>query len=589
MTSEDARTYLGIATGPVDPAVAVVRGGRVIAHVEEERFVRDKHAIGRYPVGALQYCLQVAERRIDEIDAVAVGWNCAAYSDGRMRQFFEALGEEWPLDAATREWQHGTLRRFNVTATRTLHERQWARQYGDLDFPPIRSTPHHFTHAFQAAMESPFESAVVLTMDGSGDEHTTVLWRKNGAELEPLREIQIPHSLGWFYAAFTEYLGFTAYDGEYKVMGLAAHGGPDKSLHEAVSQVLMPAQDGIEYRLDPTFIHYGDHTYSDRHTDKLVKLLGAPPRLPDEDITAWHMDLAFAVQQALEDAAVRLVRWAVRTTGIRDVCLGGGVALNVKMNSRILELSEVDDVFAHPLCADSGAAAGAALAVSYGETGLLPPPLTSLALGPQDGPAAVEATLRSAGIRFERSASLADTIAGDLAAGKLIGWCEGRMEAGPRALGQRSILADPRDVAVRDRVNAVVKHRELWRPFGPAMLSTAADRYFDQPTDTRFMMMALRAKDALVHDAPAIVHSDGTSRVQLVPAESDTPFARLLHAFDALTGVPVLLNTSFNVKGEPIVCSTEDALRTFWSTGLDVLVLGDVVVRKGDPDQEGGA
>ncbi|HLL65629.1 MAG TPA: carbamoyltransferase C-terminal domain-containing protein [Micromonosporaceae bacterium] len=578
---DSEKVYIGIAAdGPHDPAVAAVSGGQVLAYAEEERFLRDKHAVGRYPYHALRYCLEATGRSLDEVAAVTIGYNLDAYTDGRMADFFERMAARWPLDQATRDWQRACLKQFHIAEQQRRHYFHWRREYGDLRFPPIRSSPHHYTHAFQAAMESPFESALVLTIDGSGDEHTTVLWTKRGSSLTALREIKMPHSLGWFYAAFTEYLGFDAYDGEYKVMGLAAHGEPSTSLRAAVRQVLGVAADGVEFRLDPTYIHYGAHSYSRRFTDSLVELLGASPRLPREDITAWHKDLAFAVQETLEDAACRMVSWGVRETGLREVCIGGGVGLNVRMNTRIWELPNVSDVFVHPLCADSGAAAGAALATCFQETGALPRPLTTLALGPRDDAASVVTTLRNAGVRFERSPDICRTISRALAAGNIVAWCEGRLEAGPRALGQRSILADPRSVEVRDRVNAAIKQRELWRPFGPAMTASAAKRYFDRVTDSRFMMMAFNAKDELLRDAPAVVHTDGTSRVQIVHADSHPRFHRLLCEFEALTGVPVLLNTSFNVRGEPIVSTTEDALRTFWATGLDLLVLDEYVVSK---------
>ncbi|MFJ7416663.1 carbamoyltransferase [Streptomyces sp. NPDC098077] len=581
------RVFLGICTGPYDPAVAAVRGGQVIAYAEEERFTRNKHAVGDYPIHALQYCLEASGKRIDEIAGVGVGWDLAAYTDGRMSKFFDTLSAEWDVDTATKAWQQTNLDRFSISGNERFHHYQWRRRYGDLRFPPIRFAPHHFTHAFQSAMESPFESALVLTVDGSGDEHTTVLWEKRGTRLDPLRQIRMPHSLGWFYAAFTEYLGFEAYDGEYKVMGLAAHGKLRPELRDLIDQVLLTAPDGVEFRLDPSYIHYGDHSYSGRFTDKLPETLGRAPRLPQEELTQWHMDLAFAVQDALEEAVCRLIRWAVAETGIRTVCTGGGVGLNVKMNSRIFELPEVDDAFCHPLCGDSGAAAGAALVACFQETGLPPSPLTTLALGPEDDEETVTKVLANAGIAYERPADLYASISRELAAGSVVGWCQGRMEAGPRALGQRSILADPRSLAVRDKVNAVVKQRELWRPFGPAMTASAADRYFERATDSRFMTMAFAANERLREEAPAIVHTDGSVRVQMVHPESSAGLHQLLTEFEALTGVPVLLNTSFNVRGEPVVRSTEDALRTFWATGLDVLVVGDCVVRKGKAAEPG--
>jgi carbamoyltransferase len=574
------QVYLGINLGPVDPAVAAVAGGRVIAYAEEERFVRTKHATGYYPERALDYCLTAAGCRIEDVAGVTIGYDLAAYTDGRMRAFFDSMAAQWPLDPGTVAWQRACLAEFDLGAQRELHHYHWRRRYGDRSFPPVTGVPHHYAHAFQTAMESPFRSAVVLTVDGSGDDHTTTLWHRDGVRLSPLRQIRMPHSLGWFYAAFTEYLGFQAYDGEYKVMGLAAHGRPDAALAKLVGQVLVEAPDGVEFRLDPVYVHYGAHSYSRRFTDRLAELFDAPPRLPGAEITAWHKDLAYAVQYALEEAAVRLVRWAVRETGARNVCVGGGVGLNVKMNARLFDLPEVDDVFAHPLCADSGQAAGAALVACHRDTGALPAPLTSLALGPEDDDETVVRVLRNARVPFRRSEDIAADVATELAAGRIVAWCQGRLEAGPRALGQRSILADPRSVEVRDRVNAAIKQRELWRPFGPSMLAEAAGRYFDSVTDSRFMTMAFRANDRLRTDAPAVVHSDGTSRIQLVHASTHPRYHRMIERFGELTGVPVVLNTSFNVRGEPIVSSTEDALRTFSATGLDVLAVGDYLVSK---------
>lgn len=580
--AREERVYLGISMGPVDPSVAAVRGGRVVAYAEEERFVRNKHAHGVYPTRALRYCLKEAGVAIDEVAAVGVGWDLPAYTDGTMARFYASLAEHDEPDPATRAWQEGTLSTYDAATMERVHRHNWRREFGALRFPPLHAVPHHYTHAFQAAMESPFESAIVFSADGSGDQDTTVVWVKRGTELTPLRRIRIPHSLGWFYAAFTEYLGFEAYDGEYKVMGLAAHGRPDQKLRELVGRVLTVADDGVEYRLDPSYVHRGEHSYSGRFTDALPELFGAPPRLPSQEVTQWHMDLAFAVQEGLEEAMCRLTAWAVEETGITDVCIGGGIAHNVKMNSRVFRMDQVTDVFAHPLCADSGAAAGAALAACFEQTGALPPPLTTLALGPQEDTEAIAGVLENARIPYEEPADVYAETSEALAQGLIVGWVEGRLEAGPRALGQRSILADPRTVGNRDKVNAVVKQRELWRPFAPAMLASAAGRYFDRFTDSRFMTLAFEANATLSEQAPAVVHSDGTSRVQLVHQDSNPPLHRLLRDFESRTGVPVLLNTSFNVRGEPVVNSTEDALRTFWATGLDVLVLGArFIVRKG--------
>jgi len=572
--------FVGINADYVDPAVSIVRDGRVLASAEEERFIRNKHARGQYPIRALKYCLETAGVSLSDVAAVAINWNLDAYTDGRMKSFYESIAAEYPVDAQTLAWQLSRLKVRNLANTRRQHESQWQRHFGMARFPPLVNFPHHFTHAFQAYAQSSFNEAVTFTVDGSGDQHTAVLWACRGTEIKPIHEVTIPHSLGWVYAAFTEYLGFEAYDGEYKVMGLAAYGRPVVDLLEKMNRIILFDQAGPGYSVDPTFIHYGAHNYSDRYTDKLVDLFGRAPRLEDDEVLLWHEDVAYAVQATLERAAERLVTYGMDRVGTGNVCVSGGVGLNVKMNSKLFNLSNVRNLFPHPLCADSGATAGAALLACYQATGCWPEPLRSLALGYEESDEQIEKLLNLALIDYAAPNDIAEAVADEIAQGRVVGWFQGRMEAGPRALGQRSILADARFPKNRDRVNAIIKFREYWRPFCPSMTAEAAPRYFVRYVDAPFMIIAFEANEKLRQDAPAVVHVDGTSRVQLVHSEVLPLYHRLLKAFERRTGVPVLLNTSFNVKGEPIVCSAKDALRTFWSTGLEVMALGRFLIRK---------
>ncbi|PWU05339.1 MAG: nodulation protein [Terriglobia bacterium] len=572
--------FLGIFEGNFDPAVALVHKGKLVAYSEEERHIRVKHAYRVYPIESLKFCLKTAGIALSDVEAVGINWNMTAHADGTMATFFDEMKTKWKVDPRTISWQRDVLRRYHPVFYRAHHEYHWRREFGELSFPPLQEIPHHYTHAFHACMQSPFDRSLVVTIDGSGDQHCTVLWRHVSDVIEPIYVITMPHSLGWFYAAFTEYLGFRAYDGEYKVMGLAAYGSPDSVLQAQVGTVLFPSPDGVGYELDPTAIHYGERTYSDRFTDILVDRIHQPPRIPDEKITQWHENLAFAVQDALERAVIRLVRWGIRETGIKNICVGGGVGHNVKLNSTIFELTEVDDVFAQPLCNDAGGAAGAALATCFRKTGIRPERLQTLALGRQETNDEIETVLKLTGASYHRAPDICSVVAKELAEGRIVGWFQGRMEGGPRALGQRSILADPRRAENRDRVNAIIKFREYWRPFCPSMPFEVAGRYLQSSTDAPFMVIAFRATEELRRDAPAIVHVDGTCRVQLVKQSILPKFHRLLTEFDRITGVPVILNTSFNVKGEPIVCSIHDALRTFWSTGLDVLAAEDFLVKK---------
>ncbi|MGH7782657.1 MAG: carbamoyltransferase N-terminal domain-containing protein, partial [Candidatus Binatia bacterium] len=365
--------YLGIFEGHADPAVAVVRDGEIVAYAEEERFTRQKHAWGVYPTHALKFCLDAAGISLSDVAAVGLNWNIPAYTDGRMQAFYDSVNREFPVNDTTISWQRSLINRFGRDNTEKRHQLEWRRTFGNIHFPKIVSAPHHYVHAFQAAMQSGFDESLCLTIDGSGDEHCTVLWEHRGDSLTPIYERKIPHSLGWFYAAFTEYLGFRAYDGEYKLMGLAAYGREDQELMEKVRRIVSLDPESPQcYSIDPTYVHYGDHTYSQRFTDKMVELFGKQPRISTEDYSAWHENLAFAVQNRLEDVVCALVSRGVEKTGISKVTIGGGVGLNVKMNSRLLQLSAVSDVRANPLCSDGGAAVGAALIDDNKATGVLP-------------------------------------------------------------------------------------------------------------------------------------------------------------------------------------------------------------------------
>ena len=574
--------FLGIFEGGFDPAVGLARDGKLLAFAEEERFLRNKHAKGFYPIRALKFCLDYAGLRPQDIGAIGINWDVPSYTDGTIARFFGGMRRQWEVDERTIGWQKWICRYYDETAVRERHAMAWRHAFGDIALPALHAVPHHYVHALQAFMQSPFDDALCMTIDGSGDQHCTVLWECHGDRIEPIYEIKIPHSLGWFYAACTEYLGFEAYDGEYKVMGLAAYGKPNDEIRSRLSRMIAPAADGIGYRIDPTYIHYGKRSWSERFTDRLPELMGRLPRAENAPLEEWHFDFAFAVQEALEQAAIRLAEWGARKVGSGNVCISGGVGLNVKMNTKLFDADGIKRIFPHPLCSDSGAAAGVALAASWRLGGARPEKLRTLALGNEESESQIEDTLKRCRMPYERPADIAREVAGELARGSVVGWFQGRMEAGPRALGQRSILADPRDAASRDRVNAVIKYREPWRPFCPSMTKESASRYLEAHDDAPFMIIAFRANDRMKQDAPAVVHVDGTVRVQLVEADVNPLYHRLLRAFEDLTGVPILLNTSFNVKGEPIVCSAVDAIRTFAGTGMDILAIGPFLVRKDD-------
>ncbi len=565
-----------------DPAACLVVDGELRAFVEEERLIRYKHAPEVFPIRSIAACLELGDVELADVDAFVYGWDAPRYADGGMGEFFDGVNRRYPPDAGTRAWQQGVLSWFRPDRLRRRLQDELVRWFGVAPeaVPPLEFTPHHRTHAAAAFYLSPVDEALVLTIDGSGDSDCTTVWHGHGSELERLWRIEIPHSLGWFYAALTEHLGFRAYDGEYKVMGLAAYGSGHPELRRKLERVLHAGPNGFDYELEPRYIHHGDHTWSRRFTDELVELLGVPPRLGGAPIETVHEQLAFETQRALEEHVLRLAGHFREQTGLDSLCIGGGVGLNVKMNSRLARSGLFRRVWPLPVPGDSGLGIGACLEREVAASGRRPPPLRHLYLGPSWDDDAIEDQIRACGYRYRRCDDVCRETAELLAAGRVVGWFQGPMEAGPRALGGRSILADPRAVESRDRVNGAIKFREYWRPFCPSLTVESAGRFLAGADEAPYMILAFEATEEARRKLPAVVHVDGTVRAQTVDRDSHPLYHRLLEAFAERTGVPVVLNTSFNVRGEAIVCSPRDAFRTFWSTGLDALAIGPFLIEK---------
>jgi len=410
----------------------------------------------------------------------------------------------------------------------------------------------------------------VLVLDGRGAWEATSLWRGRDGRLEHIWTIPWPNSLGLFYAQFTQYLGFQPYSDEWKVMGLAPYGEPGIDL----SDFIVPESD--PYRVAARLL-LGNNSAP---TASIEARLG-PKRVPESEIETRHKNLAYAVQDACERAMLKLARSAVEKTGCRNLCLAGGVALNSKANGKILSEGIVDRIFIQPASGDDGVCLGAALAPYLDAGGKLPlHKMRHAYLGPEFSDAEIEKTLQTYKLRATRVADPAKTAAEYLANGKILGWFQGRMEFGPRALGSRSILADPRDPEMNTKVNNAVKFREWWRPFAPSMLAEVADQYIESATDSPFMILTAQVKPEKRSVIPSVTHVDGSARPQTVERDVNPLYWRLIHEFGQRTGVPVVMNTSFNLRGEPIVCTPTDAIRTFFSSGMDALVIGSFVVEK---------
>jgi carbamoyltransferase len=570
---------VGLSAFGQNPGACLLRDGKMVAFAEEERFLRIKGANLRFPAKSLSCCLREAGVTLDQVDRIAMGWNAEKYRF-RMplffaRQFFRNLGvasdgSVTQVLAEIANQQPGAIVRRSTLAMR--EEGLTGR------IPEFAFVDHHLAHAASAHFASGFEESSVLIIDGSGEDRSTSFYAGKGLDLKDLGSVELPDSLGWFYAAVTAFLGFRAYEEEGFTMGLAPYGKPSAEWQDKMAKFVRFEADGL-YRVDPRYTLLGRHSTNEHFADELQALLG-PPRLPRDPFTQTHKDIALAAQERLEEAALRLVKRLVGQTGSRKLCLAGGVAMNCKMTGVIAASGLVDGLFVQPAAHDSGTALGAAMWVSArsGEDPRFH--MQTAQWGPSYSSAEVEKAAKTTGMRYERPASIQEKTADALASGKVVAWFNGRMEVGPRALGGRSILADPTVPGMNDRVNRDVKFRDAWRPFCPSLLDQAAAAYLEPSLETRFMTVAAKANARGLKEVPAVVHVDGSTRPQTVNTATHPAYASMIAAFGERTGVPVVMNTSLNVKGEPIACTPMDALRCFYSSGIDAIALEDLWLSK---------
>jgi carbamoyltransferase len=590
---------LGLSAFYHDSAAALVVDGRIVAAAQEERFTRKKHD-ARYPVHAIDYCLAEAGITLDQIDHVAF------YDKPFLK--FERLLETY-LAFAPRGFTS-----FRMAIPVWLKEKLFQKKL--LSDELAKAAPgfdweskllfaeHHQSHAASAFFPSPFEEALVLTMDGVGEWATTSVGIGRGNTLEMVREIHFPHSLGLLYSAFTYYTGFKVNSGEYKVMGLAPYGTP-RFAQTILDHVLDLKADG-SFRLNMDYFDYC--TGLTMTNAKFDALFGAPRRQPEQRLDQRHMDLAASVQAVLEEAVLRLTRSLQAETGMENLCLAGGVALNCVANGKILRDGKWKRLWIQPASGDAGGALGAALAgyhlfkggarTANGTTDTM----QGAYLGPEFAQADIEKRLAAAGAKFEvlNESALVERAAADLADGLALGWFQGRMEFGPRALGGRSILGDARSPAMQKTLNLRVKYRESFRPFAPSVLREDVADWFELDGDSPYMLLVAdvvekrsramtQAEQALFgidklnvprSDIPAVTHVDYSARIQTVHADTNPRYHALISAFKARTGCPVIVNTSFNVRGEPIVGSPEDAFRCFMGSEIERLALGNCYLVK---------
>ena len=592
---------LGISAFYHDSAAALVVDGRIVAAAQEERFSRKKHD-SRFPSGAIAYCLREGGLGLNDVTHIVfydkpllkferLLETYVAFAPRGFRSFVRAI----PIWLKEKLFLKKTLRR------------ELARIGGlqEADLPPLMFTQHHQSHAASAFFPSPFEKAAVLCLDGVGEWATSSVWLGEGKRLTPQWEIQFPHSLGLLYSAFTYYTGFRVNSGEYKLMGLAPYGEP-RYVDLIMDRLLDVKPDG-SFRLD---MRYFDYATGLRMTnDHFNELFGGPPREMESELTQKEMDIARSIQVVTEEIMLRLARTVHRELGVDYLCLAGGVALNCVANGRLLREGPYRDIWIQPAAGDAGGALGAALAVWHEyldqpRQPQVPDSMRGAYLGPRYSDEEIRLYLENAGARFQRleDAELLPRVAREMADGKVVGWFRGRMEFGPRALGARSIIGDPRNREMQSVMNLKIKYRESFRPFAPAVKADKVSEWFELDRGSPYMLIvAPVAADRRVDmsadqqalfgleklkvprsEIPAVTHVDYSARVQTVHRETNPDFHALLDEFEALTGCPLCVNTSFNVRGEPIVMSPEDAYRCFMRTDMDLLVLENHLLDKAE-------
>ena len=598
---------IGLSAFYHDSAAALIRDGEIIAAAQEERFSRKKHD-SEFPTQAIEYCLKEAGTTPEQIDYVAF-YDKPFLKFERLLETYVAFAPRGfrSFSMAVPVWLKEKLFQKSLL-TKKLKQFSTAFDWDEK----LLFSEHHQSHAASAFYPSPFDAAAILTMDGVGEWATTSLGFGDGNKLEMAREIHFPHSLGLLYSAFTYYTGFKVNSGEYKVMGLAPYGEP--RFRDIILDNLIDLKPDGTFRLN---LEYFDYCTGLRMTnDRFAELFGAPARDPNALLTQREMDIAASIQNVTEEVVCRLGRSIAAETGHKNLCLAGGVALNCVANGKLLRDGAFENIWIQPAAGDAGGALGAALTAYHhngggarkpaGRSGGMADTMKGSYLGPQYDQIDIEKRLSAAGAVYTvlESDRTIEATAHALADGNAVGWFQGRMEFGPRSLGNRSILGDPRSPSMQKSMNLRIKYRESFRPFAPSILSEDLADWFELDTDSPYMLVvadvvkkhrrAVNAADQSLFgidklnvarsEIPAVTHVDYSARIQTVHAQTNARYHALLTKFKSITGCPVLVNTSFNVRGEPIVCTPENAFHCFMGSDIEILVVGDCFLKKEDQD-----
>jgi carbamoyltransferase len=637
-TSSPEKTFfLGLDIDRINSSATLFEGTHVVAHVEEERFVRIKRAPGMFPINAIRYCLNRVPQGLNGVAAINLGFDHEMFTYDVPMYFLQEWSDYPTKPPEAVRFEKNYLKQKHPRLIRNLIAEEFEKASLVRDWmPPIFGYTHHYCHALCAHVTSPFERSLGIVVDGNSELDTYSVWDCDGIRVTKIFSKQLPNSIGWLYRTFTEFCGFEPNEGEGKLMGLAPFGSLDESLIEKVRKIIsypLDQQGKFDFDIDATFIYLSERDKQfPRFTKKFIDVFGSPAN-SDSGFQAYYQDVAYAIQFVLEEVLLRMARRFISETGHRFLTLSGGVALNCKVNGHIWQNSRdiLEDIYIFPMSGDDGIGYGANLAnaIESGATQKSQFSMESAFLGPSFSEEKYTEALNSFNLRSDfanerqfdavaKSLSLqyspseltsfpnkpsqyakvqalarefirdkanfeqeiTQYTATQLSEGKIVAWFQGAMEAGPRALGNRSVLADPRSVDNRDRVNEKVKFRETWRPFCPSVLADRADEYFIDATQCPYMINTFHVTPKAKEFAPAIVHVDDTARPQFVTESANARFHKLIYQFSLITGVPILLNTSMNIKGEPICCTPDDALQFFFATDIDILVLGNYVLSK---------
>ena len=573
--------YLGIfgGHGP-NPAAAILCNNKLIAFGEEERFVRIKNANSMLPINSILFCLKSAKISVNDLENISIAWDCKKYAQNQPK-FLKKLKSkfDWKDNIYNDLHESKLLTSFNPDYLIDNLRFALGKHNQFFDKGKIKFFNHHLCHAASSFFASGFNEALIFTLDGSGEENCSVVWEANGDIIREIETFKLPNTLGGFYGTFTEFLGFKSNSEEGKLMGLAPYGDYENKIQRKLDSFIKYDLETGSYEIDPTYRFYAKRTYNSYFTDKLVEMFGNP-RFPKSEITSFHKNLAFNVQWRLEQVVSKLVERHVKKSKIKSICLAGGVAMNCKMNGVLASSDNIKRIYVQPASSDNGTALGAACLAAIEDNHKINKIMPHAYWGPQYSEYEIEKAIKETKLRYCKLDNIINHTTLRLQQGKIVGWFNGRSEIGARSLGARSILANPLYDNMQLKLNSEVKHRENWRPFAPSIIEEEFENYFGHTKPSDYMIIAYKIKKEFLKKFPSTIHVDGSVRPQSVKKNTNPKFHNLLLEFGKLTGHPVLINTSFNVQGEPIVETPQDALRCFSGTGIDVLVLGNFLLEK---------